>query len=1034
MCQKLFFLTLLVALGLVVSSAAEAGPLVGWWKFDGNMQDSSGSGNHGVAGGNPTFVPGKLSNALNLDGDDYVVIDSVDDDITSTDFSLSVWVKSTQTDQGDLIALNDSASAHPFELYIAGGGYPGRNDGNDQTFTSAPRIGDGQWHMLTYVREGSTGYIYVDGVLAVTYTSGFSLATVTRWSIGQEWDGAAGPASNFYTGAVDDVRIYNVSLPAYLVADLFNGIEPAFVKADDPVPADGATYADTWVSLGWTVGERAVSHDVYFSDNRDDVANAASAAFRGNQALASTFFIAGLGLPGDPYPTGLTPGTTYYWRIDEVEANGTTKNQGPVWSFSIPPRIAYNPVPPDGAYFIDLAAKLSWTPGFGAKLHTVYFGDNLDTVINATTGGTPLGTTTYTPPGPLVMNKTYYWRVDEFDASATHKGDVWSFTTTIAGLGSAVMERWENISGTALSGLKSDPRYPSAPTVTETVTRFSWNGPDTDNYGGRISGWLYISATGDYTFWLNTDDNGELWLSTDDDPANVRLIAQETGYTGFDVWNTGEEQSQPIRLVAGQKYYIMALWKEGGGGDHCQVAWRGPGIATRTVIPGSSLSSQPFSAYGAQPANGATGVRQSPNLRWKPGLKAASHELYFGTDATAVRNATKTSPEYKGTKARGAEDYAPGALAWGTSYYWRIDEVNSTNAASPWVGSVWTFTTADFAVVDDFEQYTDNDAAKQAIWQTWVDGFGTTNNGAVVGHTLPPYAEPTIVHGGRQSMPLAYDNQTTARNSEASLALSSARDWTVEGVTALSLWYFGDSANSSERMYISIANRTGAPAIVYNDVTNATTMDLWRRWVIPLQDFASQGINLRDVDRIVIGFGTKGSATPGGKGQMYLDDIGLYRSASEPQEILFEAEAGTITSPMNTYNDPLASGGQYIGTDDGSGDENNNPPSAGVATYSFTAQGGVYKIALRVSISGGSNSFWVRIPGATNYSPGTHTSGWIRFNDISDGAAWHWDEVHSNDHGNQVVNITLPAGAHTLEIARREDGAKLDAIVIMGVE
>ena len=155
--------------------------------------------------------------------------------------------------------------------------------------------------------------------------------------------------------------------------------------------------------------------------------------------------------------------------------------------------------------------------------------------------GTPAGAATFTPPGPLALGKTYYWRVDEFDAATTHKGDVWSFTTTIPGLGTAVAERWNNISGTALSALKSDPRYPNNPDVVETVARFAWDGPDTDNYGGRIEGWLYVPVTGDYTFWINTDDNGELWLSTDDDSSNIRLIANETNYTDLNVWNSGEE-------------------------------------------------------------------------------------------------------------------------------------------------------------------------------------------------------------------------------------------------------------------------------------------------------------------------------------------------------------------------------------------------------------------------------------------------------------------------------------------------------------
>ena len=838
-------------------------------------------------------------------------------------------------------------------------------------------------------------------------------------------------ASLTNSSVIEGIQIGSAGYDPSLVCAVVAG---QILEATSPSPADGAISMETWITLGWTPGDTAVSHDIYIGESFDDVNSGAAGTFRVNQPAPSAMFFIGLGLPGDPYPGGLVPGTTYYWRIDEVEANGTTKHKGSVWSFTIPSKKAHDPTPPDGAKFMPTSVTLTWTVGLGAKLHYVYFGDNLETVSNATVG-IPAGAATFTPPGPLALDKMYYWRVDEFDGAATHKGDVWSFSTTVPGLGTAVAERWNNINDTNLNNLKNDPRYPNNPDVVETVARFAWDGPDTDNYGGRIEGWLYVPVTGDYTFWLNTDDSGELWLSTDDDSSNIRLIANESSYTNLNVWNSGEEQSDPIPLVGGEKYYIMAIWKEGGGGDHCQVAWQGPGIAAHTIIPGTNLSPyEPLNAYGAKPSNGATGVKQAPALKWKPGLQAVSHELYFGTDPNAVKNATKTSPEFKGTRTLGAESYSPGTLAWQTTYYWRIDEVNNVNPKSPWVGRVWSFTTADFAVIDDFEVYTDNDAAKEAIWQTWSDGFLTpTTNGALVGNEFPPYAEQTIVHGGRQSMPLSYNNAATARNSEASLVLTYPRDWTVEGVTALSLWYYGNSANVSERMYVSIANRTGAPAIVYNDVTNATTMDAWRRWVIPIQAFADQGINLKDVDRIVIGFGTKGSTAPGGTGRMYIDDIGLYRSASEPEEILLEAEAGTITAPMKTYNDPLASGGRCIGTDDGIGDQNNDPPATGVATYNVTVLGGVYKIALRVKPDSG-NSLWVQVAGATSYSPGTHTSGWIRFNDIAAGAEWHWDEVHSSDHGNAVVNITLPAGQHSLQIAYREDGAQVDAIAIMAVE
>jgi hypothetical protein len=206
---------------------------------------------------------------------------------------------------------------------------------------------------------------------------------------------------------------------------------------------------------------------------------------------------------------------------------------------------------------------------------------------------------------------------------------------------------------------------------------------------------------------------------------------------------------------------------------------------------------------------------------------------------------------------------------------------------------------------------------------------------------------------------------------------------------------------------------------------------LWTQWSI---DLASLGVNLQSVTTLAVGIDGNGAG-----GTLYVDDIRLYRSAPpEPAEqIYIEAEAGSITAPMTVRTDPLASGGSYIGTDDGIGDENDTAPADGVATYSFTAQGGVYKILIRVIITGGSNSFWLRIPTATSQThedPDQPGSGWIRFNDISDGADWHWDEVHSNDHGNAVVNLTLPAGQHTLEIARREDGTLLDAVVISKID
>jgi len=488
--------------------------------------------------------------------------------------------------------------------------------------------------------------------------------------------------------------------------------------ASKPNPADGAVLRETWVSVQWAAGAGVISHDIYFGDNFDEVDAGTGDTFRGNQP--TTNFI--VGFPGFPYPEGLVPGTTYYWRIDEVnDLNPNSPWKGPIWSFMIAPKTAFNPNPADGGESVDPNGTLRWQPGFGAKLHYVYFGDNFDDVDNAM-GAPPTGLMTYTP-GPLKLAKVYYWRVDEFDAVTTHKGDVWSFTT--------------------------------------------------------------VGAVG-----------------------------------------------------------------------------------------------------SPKPPNGATGVNMMTTLSWEPGDNAASHQVYFGTDKAAVRNATTASPEYKGTRDLGSESYDPGKLAWYSTYYWRIDEVNNVHPDSPWKGNVWSFTTGDFLTVDDFESYNDidpPDPASNRIFESWIDGYGTTNNGALVGNDMPPYTEQNIVHGGAQSMPYFYNNSGPAYYSEATLPLTFPRDWTEEGVKILTLWFYGDLVNVAEPMYVAVANATGPTAVVYHDDPEAVTKSGWTQWNIDLEEISNAGVSLTDVDRFAIGFGDRNNPQIGGSGKVYVDDIRLYRPPPEPE-------------------------------------------------------------------------------------------------------------------------------------------------------
>jgi hypothetical protein len=568
----------------------------------------------------------------------------------------------------------------------------------------------GEWHHVTATIDKIDGAkIYLDGVLEGTNTDTDGI-TVGSYPVRLGENAQA--SSRFWNGLIDDVRIYSRVLTETEILGVISGGGAEYPLASGPNPEDGVYHEDTWVNLSWRTGDFAVSHDVYLSDNFDNVNDGAPETFQGNQT--ATFLVAGF--PGFPYPDGLVPGTTYYWRIDEVnDAEPNSPWKGDVWSFSIPPKTAYYPDPANGAEQVEPDADLSWTEGFGAKLHTVYFGDNFDDVNNAA-GGLPQGVATYTPPGTLKLAKTYYWRVDEFDAIVTYKGDVWSFTTQGA-VGS----------------------------------------PD--------------------------------------------------------------------------------------------------------------------------PTNGAVDVKQTQIITFSPSVFAASHQVYFGTDKDAVKNADTGSPEYKGTRDLGAETYDPGMLEWDTTYYWRIDEVNNTNPDSPWTGILWSFTTANFLIVDDFESYNDLDPAdpeSNRIFNAWIDGYDNPTNGSLVGYDTPPFAEQTIVNGGNQSMPLYYDN--SVGYSEATLTLTYPRDWTENGVNRLTIWFRGNSDNVAETLYVALNGN----AIVTNDNLSAAQVDEWTEWVIPLQVLADQGVNLANVNTIALGLGNSNNPVAGGSGTMYFDDIRLYPPQPEP--------------------------------------------------------------------------------------------------------------------------------------------------------
>jgi hypothetical protein len=924
--------------------------------------------------------------------------------------------------------------------------------------------------------------------------------------------------------------------------------------------------------------------------------------------------------------------------------NYVPTGDGPPLSTRGPRVTAYNPSPGDGATDVSRDVVLSWTPGADTAQHDVYFGTNPDDVNQA--NAMSMGPTSpyqgridpnvFTPAQRLDLGRTYYWRIDEVATdNSVSKGGLWSFTTELSSY------PIQNIIATASSS--EDGKGPE-----NTV-----NGSGLDATGllhGNVSVdtmWL-SSRDGEQPTWIQYEFDriyklNEMWVWNSNDSLEsviglgIKDVTIEYSVDGNDFTPLGTTHEFAQAPGTAGYAHNTTIDFEGVAAKFVRLTansnWGG--ILNQYGLSEVRFFYIPISARDPKPAIAAEDVGLSVTLSWVAGREAAMHDVYFSDDYEAVMNGTALVGSVAGTS------YGPLDLELGTTYYWRVDEVNDTETPSTWQGDFWYFTTVDSLLVDDFESYTDEDTAGEAIWQTWIDGFGVAENGSQVGYLLPPYAEQSIVHGGLQSMPMAYDN-STASYSEATASvdnLASGRDWTRNGIQDLSLWFRGYPAsvgsfvegpagtytmtgggtdiwnaadefhfafkqltgagsivakvenveladvwtkagvmirdtldagskfaavyitptntdgtptegcrfqartdtdgsatsdtsvataeqtaitapywiklerdvagslrayyasdgvnwramiwrpsvsmgstvyiglvvcshnaaltaeakfsnvqitgtvtgqwqsqdigilsNSAEPLYVTLANRTGTPGVAFNDDPAATQIEDWTQWLIPLQTFADQGVDLTDVDSISLGVGNKSNPQPGGKGTMFFDDIRLYPTppVEMPKEAntIFEAEsADTLGSSWRLYHDPSASGGEYIGSENGDGSDTNAAPGANwIATYNFSAPAaGDYKVLLRViTPNGEDDSFWVRITTATSQTledPDQPGTGWVRFG-IDNSSQWHWDTVDSDDHSSTIVNWTLEAGEHTLEIAKREDGALLDAILV----
>jgi len=700
-------------------------------------------------------------------------------------------------------------------------------------------------------------------------------------------------------------------------------------RASAPNPANVSTYDGINVTLAWAPGLYAAQHDVYFGTYFNDVNDADSSDLMGPAYV----YKARQSVDANSYAvSGLIPGTTYYWRIDEVNDPPTTIYKGSIWRFTVNPLTAYNPSPPNGDAIVDPNVNLSWSAGVSAadvNGHKVYV-DLSEAKVIARSGCDVNGVSRTDPNyifGPLLtLGDTYYWAIDEVNDANTWPGPVWSFTIwPYIPIDDPNLVGWWQLEDSGCSktldssGHNRHGTLNGSPAYATGVFDEAINLDGTDDWVSvgsvgisgaaprTITGWAKMNTT-TIPPWTNV-----FGFTTD----------STTFYTSFDIVVSGGD-APPI--PAGWYVIHTYYWQQPIIGpdlewhhfaatyDGNTVCWYGDGelkgeeVYALTTIDnvqmGKSASNNnhfpgliddvriynkvltleeirqimtPPWAWRPYPADGVTDVPRQLTLTWEPGEyadKVAGHRVYFDPDEQKVidrsgcdvNGVSRTEPSYPIT--------TPLDLEW--TYYWAVDEVNDACDPYLWEGNIWSFTTANYIFVDDFESYAD-DADLKATWAQLGDA-----------RLYLEKTDPNLAHESAQSMDFKYVNYDYHYYSEACRTYTNAQDWSASNsnVKALTLWFYGKADNdANEQMYVKLEDAAiNSAKVQYDGDMNDLKVEEWQEWNIDLQDFS--GVTLSQVKKITIGFGDGIAPIGDGTGYVWFDDIRLYPPRCVPEEAI----------------------------------------------------------------------------------------------------------------------------------------------------
>jgi transforming growth factor-beta-induced protein len=575
---------------------------------------------------------------------------------------------------------------------------------------------------------------------------------------------------------------------------------------------------------------------------------------------------------------------------------------------------ATSPIPKDGTTdVLRDGTILKWSSD--AAKFDVYFGSNLQYVTQVERTApvyvyASLGQTTMTfDPGRLELGKTYYWRVDEVDESDPNevkvtRGDVWSFmvetpvqqvvpiaaTTScsiyenmgpektidgsglVAGLHSASMEdMWlscspapEQVDPNSFVGQPLDPNDPNSPVVGEPIDPNDPNSPvvaapvvmvtpevwiqyefDRIQKFQEMHVWNWNSAAEQY-FGLGVKE-ATILVSNDGvewTPLGDFEFAAAPGASGY-AYNT------VIDFQGTAAKFVRLVMKSSQKG------------ANEYGLSEVQFFSYPVYAREPSPAPGKTGMALDATVSWRSGRDAGSHQVYISTDKSAVANGS--APVF--TVSTNSFKLSSTELKLSSTYYWRVDEVNDAGNPTSFAGDIWSFSTVDYLVMDNFESYTDN---LSSVW------------GSAVHASLG--LEKSTIHSGKQSLVINYNNSGNDFDTWVSLTGSNKvqKNWTKNGIKSLVLFVHGTSANQT----VPIRPRINEIAVTRNSVANG---NWWSIWSIDSAQFTNVG-------SITMTFTIPGNS----QGKLYLDDLRLYA----------QVPALTIVDQVLTLNASGAAKGQ----------------------------------------------------------------------------------------------------------------------------